>query len=153
MHTSQYMCLQNKSSAYSSVYFFCFYIFPPVQRWVHMFYYQWLYHGMHSSILLKNNTHRQMRVVCAVFKHSNRQYSCIHKRHHQFSWGFTGYPFSLFRCLIQVQWSLQMIHIHIFPTLLFLFPSSFWINIVYTNLICQFLPPIIGGRNWQIRFV
>ena len=147
MLTSKCMWLQRISKAYSSVYLCLIYLFPPVHRWVHIIYYQLLYHSMHSSLLLINYCHRQMRVVWTVLKHRNRQYSFIHKHHYQFSWVFPGYPFSLFRCLIQFQWSLQTIHIHIFPTLLFLRPSPFQVNIVFIICICQFLPYSWGGIN------
>ena len=69
---------------------------PLVHRRVHMLYYQWFHHSMHYSILLKNKFHSEMRVLCAVLKHSNRQYSFIHEHHHQFSWGFPGDPFLSF---------------------------------------------------------
>ena len=64
-------------------------------------------------------------LLCVPFLNWNRQYRCIHKHHHQFSWGFQRDPLVLSQYLIQLQWSLQMIHIHIFPTLPFLCPSSF----------------------------
>ena len=74
---------------------------------------------------VENNCHRQMCFLCAVLKPWDRKYRCIHKHHHQLSGGFPGYPFFLFQCVIQMQWSLQMIIIQIFPTLLFLCPSTF----------------------------
>ena len=112
-------CAFKKNWEYSSVYVCFFYLFPPVHRYVNLIYYQWLHHIMHSLVFLKNNCHRQIHVVCTVLKYINRQYSCIHKHHNQFSWGFPGDLFSLFWCWIQVQWSLQMIHIHIFQLFYF----------------------------------
>ena len=125
---SNFECILHNACAFKiflSIFFsVClnFYLFPQVYRWVHMIYDQWLHHSIHYSFLLKYDCHRQMCVVWTVLKHRNIQYSCIYKHHHKFSGGFPGYPFYFYQCLIQVQWSLQMIHIHIFPTLLFLFP-------------------------------
>ena len=45
------------------MHFFFFYLFPPVHRWLHVIYYQWLHHSVYSSLFLKNDCRRRMHVV------------------------------------------------------------------------------------------
>ena len=59
-------------------------------------------------------------------------------------------PILLYHFLIQVQWSLQMVHIHIFPTLSCVFPSLFKVDTVYTIPIFQFYP-LFSGQNSDLH--
>ena len=55
-----------------------------------------------------------------------------------------GTHFSLFQCLMQVQWSSHIIHIKQFPSRLFVYPSPLYVYSVYTIPISQIVPLVSG---------